>query len=37
LGYRRNNIPVFFIQDAIKFVDVIHADKAEPKIEIPQA
>ncbi len=25
-----NNIPVFFIQDAIKFTDLIHAAKAEP-------
>jgi len=32
-----NNIPVFFIQDAIKFPDVIHAVKPEPHNEIPQA
>ena len=32
-----NNIPVFFIQDAIKFPDLIHAAKAEPDREIPQA
>lgn len=32
-----NNIPVFFIQDAIKFPDVIHAVKPEPDNEIPQA
>ncbi len=32
-----NNIPVFFIQDAIKFPDFIHAVKAEPHNEIPQA
>jgi catalase len=32
-----NNIPVFFIQDAIKFPDLIHAVKPEPKNEIPQA
>ncbi|KAF1808328.1 catalase [Eremomyces bilateralis CBS 781.70] len=32
-----NNIPVFFIQDAIKFPDVIHAGKAEPHNEVPQA
>jgi catalase len=32
-----NNIPVFFIQDAIKFPDVIHAGKPHPDIEIPQA
>ncbi|HVJ55549.1 MAG TPA: catalase [Aliidongia sp.] len=32
-----NNIPVFFIQDAIKFPDLIHAVKAEPHNEIPQA
>lgn len=32
-----NNIPVFFIQDSIKFPDVIHAVKPEPDNEIPQA
>ncbi len=32
-----NNIPVFFIQDGIKFPDVIHAAKPEPDREIPQA
>ncbi|KAL7415714.1 catalase 1 [Mrakia frigida] len=32
-----NNIPVFFIQDAIKFVDLIHAVKPEPDKEMPQA
>ena len=32
-----NNMPVFFIQDAIKFPDVIHAIKPEPHNEIPQA
>jgi catalase len=32
-----NNIPVFFIQDGIKFPDVIHAVKPEPANEIPQA
>lgn len=32
-----NNIPVFFIQDAIKFPDLIHALKPEPHNEIPQA
>ncbi|MCW2771293.1 MAG: catalase [Aeromicrobium sp.] len=32
-----NNIPVFFIQDAIKFPDVIHAGKPHPDVEIPQA
>ncbi|KAI0768579.1 catalase [Trametes elegans] len=31
-----NNIPVFFIQDAIKFPDVIHAVKPEPHNEVPQ-
>jgi catalase len=31
-----NNIPVFFIQDAIKFPDVIHAGKPEPQTEVPQ-
>ncbi len=32
-----NNIPVFFIQDAVKFPDLIHAVKPEPHNEIPQA
>jgi len=32
-----NNIPVFFIQDAIKFPDLIHAAKPEPDREFPQA
>ncbi|PKS11958.1 hypothetical protein jhhlp_001254 [Lomentospora prolificans] len=32
-----NNIPVFFIQDAIQFPDVIHAGKPKPDSEIPQA
>src|SRR5579871_6763134 len=32
-----NNIPVFFIQDAIKFPDLIHAAKAEPDRDFPQA
>ncbi|WP_288579979.1 MULTISPECIES: catalase [Lysinibacillus] len=32
-----NNIPVFFIQDAIKFPDFVHAVKPEPNNEIPQA
>ncbi|ETN40034.1 uncharacterized protein HMPREF1541_04309 [Cyphellophora europaea CBS 101466] len=32
-----NNIPVFFIQDAIRFPDLIHAVKPEPDREIPQA
>jgi catalase len=32
-----NNIPVFFIQDAIKFPDVIHAAKQEPDRGFPQA
>jgi catalase len=31
-----NNIPVFFIQDAIKFPDVVHAVKPEPHHEMPQ-
>jgi catalase len=31
-----NNMPVFFIQDGIKFPDVIHAVKPEPANEIPQ-
>ncbi|MCD9033835.1 catalase [Luteimonas sp. Y-2-2-4F] len=32
-----NNIPVFFIQDAIKFPDVIHSVKMEPDRGYPQA
>ncbi|WP_421925050.1 catalase [Lysinibacillus capsici] len=32
-----NNIPVFFIQDAIKFPDFVHAVKPEPNNEVPQA
>jgi catalase len=32
-----NNIPVFFIQDAIKFPDLIHAAKEEPDRGFPQA
>lgn len=32
-----NNHPVFFIQDAIKFPDLVHSFKPEPKNEIPQA
>jgi catalase len=32
-----NNIPVFFIQDAIKFPDIIHAVKPEPDRAFPQA
>jgi catalase len=32
-----NNIPVFFIQDAMKFPDVIHAVKPEPHHQMPQA
>lgn len=31
-----NNIPVFFIQDAIKFPDFVHAVKPDPHNEIPQ-
>lgn len=31
-----NDIPVFFIQDAIKFPDLIHAVKPEPDTETPQ-
>ncbi len=30
-----NNIPVFFIQDAIKFTDLIHAAKPEPRPRLP--
>jgi catalase len=32
-----NNIPVFFIQDAMKFPDLVHAAKPEPHFGIPQA
>ncbi len=32
-----NNIPVFFIQDAIKFPDMVHAVKQEPDSAFPQA
>ncbi len=32
-----NNMPIFFIQDAIKFPDLIHAAKPHPDREIPQA
>ncbi len=32
-----NNIPVFFIQDAMKFPDLIHAAKPEPHHAMPQA
>jgi catalase len=32
-----NNIPVFFIQDAMKFPDLVHAVKPEPHNAIPQA
>jgi catalase len=31
-----NNMPVFFIQDGIKFPDIVHAVKPEPANEIPQ-
>jgi len=32
-----NNMPVFFIQDALKFPDLVHAVKPEPDNEMPQA
>ncbi|HEX4790493.1 MAG TPA: catalase [Actinospica sp.] len=32
-----NNMPVFFIQDGVKFPDFVHAVKPEPRNEIPQA
>ena len=32
-----NNMPVFFIQDALKFPDLVHAVKPEPHYEMPQA
>lgn len=31
-----NNIPVFFIQDFVKFPDFVHAVKPEPHNDIPQ-
>lgn len=32
-----NNMPIFFIQDAIKFPDLVHAAKQEPDRDFPQA
>ena len=32
-----NNMPVFFIQDAMKFPDLVHAVKPEPNNAMPQA
>jgi len=32
-----NNMPVFFIQDAMKFPDLVHAVKPEPHFAMPQA
>jgi len=32
-----NNIPIFFIQDAIKFPDLVHSIKPEPHNDMPQA
>ena len=32
-----NNMAVFFMQDAIKFPDFVHANKPEPRTEVPQA
>lgn len=32
-----NDIPVFFIQESIKFPDIVHAVKPEPHNEVPQA
>ncbi|HVE48478.1 MAG TPA: catalase [Casimicrobiaceae bacterium] len=32
-----NNLPVFFIQDAMKFPDLVHAAKPEPHFQMPQA
>jgi catalase len=32
-----NNIPIFFIQDAMKFPDLVHAVKPEPHNGMPQA
>jgi catalase len=36
-GLVGNNIPVFFIQDAMKFPDLVHAVKPEPHHGMPQA
>jgi catalase len=32
-----NNMPIFFIQDAMKFPDLVHAAKPEPHVAVPQA
>ncbi|MBA2305509.1 MAG: catalase, partial [Acidobacteria bacterium] len=32
-----NNIPIFFVQDAMKFPDLVHAAKPEPHFAMPQA
>ena len=32
-----NNVPVFFIQDAMQFPDLVHSVKPSPDNEIPQA
>ncbi|GAA5902707.1 uncharacterized protein JCM6883_007214 [Sporobolomyces salmoneus] len=32
-----NNIPVFFMQDGVQFVDLIHAGKPNPRTSLPQA
>ena len=32
-----NNMPIFFIQDAMKFPDLVHAAKPEPHFAMPQA
>jgi catalase len=32
-----NNMPIFFIQDAMKFPDLVHSIKPEPHHEMPQA
>ncbi|GAA5838045.1 hypothetical protein JCM11251_006833 [Rhodosporidiobolus azoricus] len=32
-----NNIPIFFMQDGLKFVDLIHSGKPEPQVHLPQA
>ena len=34
-GIGGNNIPVFLIQESIKFVDLVHAVKPEPDKEVP--
>lgn len=32
-----NNIPIFFVQDAMKFPDIVYAVKSEPDHDMPKA